>query len=135
MKVSCFGWKIGTHLGVYFPFSADVFFWSWCSLHLSTYLSRVLRLISEVYNTQSSKLTDVSHHKGELSLVSKLRLQLMYDLWELFHKIWGIIFRRPDKCRQPIASEWEPFVEKSTQMCEKQMKKDAKKKTQIKRRK
>ena len=43
-------------------------------------------------NTQSSKLTDVSHHKGELSFVSKLRLQLMYDLPELGHKICGIIF-------------------------------------------
>ena len=42
--------------------------------------------------SQSSKLTDVSHHKGELSFVSKLRLQLMYDLRELGHKICGIIF-------------------------------------------
>ena len=42
--------------------------------------------------SQSSKLTDVSHHKGELSFVSKLRLQLMYDLPELGHKICGIIF-------------------------------------------
>ena len=41
---------------------------------------------------QSSKLTDVSHHKGELSFVSKLRLQLIYDLWESCHKICGIIF-------------------------------------------
>ena len=32
------------------------------------------------------------HHKGELSFVSKLRLQLMYDLPELGHKICGIIF-------------------------------------------
>ena len=45
-----------------------------------------------LYCSQSSKLTDVSHHKGELSFVSKLRLQLIYDLWESCHKICGIIF-------------------------------------------
>ena len=45
-----------------------------------------------IWRSQSSKLTDVSHHKGELSFVSKLRLQLMYDLPELGHKICGIIF-------------------------------------------
>ena len=74
--------------------------------------------------SQLSKLTDVSHHKGELSFVSKLRLQLMYDLWELFHKIWGILFRRPTAA---YSSRVGAICWESTQMCEKQMKNDVKK--------
>ena len=62
-------------------------------LLLLWYISKVGVLTSASKSkSQSSKLTDVSHHKGELSFVSKLRLQLIYDLWESCHKICGIIF-------------------------------------------
>ena len=60
----------------------------WLSTRLLEFKTGIL--LSVV--SQLSKLTDVSHHKGELSFVSKLRLQLIYDLWESCHKICGIIF-------------------------------------------
>ena len=63
---------------------------SWGILKFSDYATLCPSI--KMQYPQSSKLTDVSHHKGELSFVSKLRLQLMYDLRELCNKICGIIF-------------------------------------------
>ena len=55
--------------------------------HLGTWFWCLLESLPQL-----NKLKVVSHRKGELPSVPKLRLQLTYDEWRLYQKILGIIF-------------------------------------------
>ena len=55
--------------------------------HLGTWFWCLLESLPQL-----NKLKVVSHRKGELPLVPKLRRRLTYDEWRLYQKILGIIF-------------------------------------------